>query len=347
MIGSKAMPLLKRFDTPGGLRDFPEGQTLEDWLERWHNYIDGLIGPGPFPGSLGPDPNTDPRTFGEFYNQHVLDVNPIGERLLVWMGFPRPLFTRHRDERRRAFELSDTRGATEAGTSTQQEYMEWHVTKDEESGGIRKVTFVTETPEYWKELFDFNPERVLNLYRHLVSPKVEMEHLLDGNNYNPLNRWNTSEGIVHYIVTNLPNTLDAAVGLARGSVGSPTGTRHVRDNYEFENSAFTSADPRLQLDVNTLARKGLSVTGREPIALYMAGWDDTGWAKPDGSPVGNYWRVVRGRPGAALRLEYEVPEDEGFLVSDIKIGGRPVGHGGHLAEHVTVMFGGLAGTRAA
>jgi hypothetical protein len=95
-----------------------------------------------------------------------------------------------------------------------------------------------------------------------------------------------------------------------------------------------------------LARKGLSVTAREPIGLYMVAWDDTGFTKPDGSPVGNYWRVVRGVPGQALRLEYEVPASEGFLVGDIRIGGRPIRYGGHLAEHITVMIGGLAGTRA-
>ena len=80
--------------------------------------------------------------------------------------------------------------------------------------------------------------------------------------------------------------------------------------------------------------------------MYMVGWDDTGWTKPDGSPVGNYWRVVRppSTPGGpALRLEYQVPADEGFVVGDVSIGGRRIEHGGQLAEHVTVLIGGLAG----
>lgn len=340
------MPLLTRFDTPGGLRDFPEGQTLEDWLNTWHNFINNLLGTEEIIGSLGPDPSTDPRRFGEFYNQHVHDVNPVGERAMVWMGFPRPLILKHRDKRQTAFELSDTRDTTREGLSTQQEYMEWHVTRDKASGGIKKVTFTTETEAYWSELFKFNKERVLQLYRDLVSTEVTMPDLLDGDEYMPLNKWNTTDGIVHYIVQNLPNTLEAAVGVVQGSIN--VGERHFHDNYERVMSPPpTSADPRLQLDVNALARKGLSVTGSEPIGLYISAWDDTGWTKCDGSPVGNYWRVVRGRPGAALRLEYEVPEEEGFLVSDIKIGGRPIRHGGHLAEHLTVMFGGLAGTRPA
>jgi hypothetical protein len=54
---------------------------------------------------------------------------------------------------------------------------------------------------------------------------------------------------------------------------------------------------------------------------------------------------VRGSPGAALRVEYAVPPEEGFAVSDIRIGGRPIRTGGEIAEHVTVMVRGLAGHR--
>jgi hypothetical protein len=329
------MPLLTQFDTPGGLRDFPEGSAF---YRRWHDVINGMLGPTPRPGS---------DNIGEFYNPTVTNVNPAGERLLVWMGFPRELLTANRDNRQQAFELGDTRGAT--ATTTQVEYLEWHVTR--EADKIRKVTFVTETPEYWRAMFDFEPahNRVLQLYKDLVSPTVVIADIVnpDGS-YNPLNEWNTSKGIVHYIVTSPQNTLGAAIGLAQGSVALTF--PHVKDNYELSSNigfAVTSADPRVQTDINMLARKGLSITAREPIGLYMAGWDDTGWTKPDGTPVGNYWRIVRGRPGAALRLEYEVPASEGFFVSDIRIGGRPIKHGGHLAEHVTVMVGGLVGTRAA
>lgn len=327
-----AMPLVTQFDTPGGLRDFPEGSAF---YRKWHDVINGMLGAVPTPGSGG---------VGEFYNPHDADVTPVGERLLVWMGFPRGLLLTHRDNRQRAFEIGDTRGATE--TTTQIEYLEWRVTHTK-GHKIGKVTFVTETPDYWRTMFEFDRDRVLELYQHLVNPTISMPEIThaDGS-YNPLNVWNTSKGIVHYIVTSPANTLDAAIGLAQGSVRL-TGATHVKDNYELGPGARTSADPRVQTDVNMLARKGLSVTGLEPIGIYMVGWDDTGWTKPDGSPVGNYWRIVRGKPGAALRLEYEVPASEGFSVSDINIGGRPIKHGGHLAEHVTVMIGGLAGTRPA
>jgi hypothetical protein len=233
----------------------------------------------------------------------------------------------------------------EFGRSTQQEYLEWFVTRDKATGKIKKVTFTTESPDYWKELFRFDRASVLQLYKDLVSPSAVMGDLLRGGTYNPVNKWNTTHGIVHYIVTDLQNTLDAAIKLATGSA-SVTGTRHVRDNYEpTRRLQITSADPRVETDVNMLVRKGLSVSCREPIGLYMAGWDDTGWTLND-APVSDFWHIVRGKPGAALRLEYEVPASLG-TISDIKIGGRPIMYGGHLAEHVTVMIGGIAGTRAA
>jgi hypothetical protein len=63
--------------------------------------------------------------------------------------------------------------------------------------------------------------------------------------------------------------------------------------------------------------------------------------------VDNYWRIVRpaGASGPpALRLVYEVPRSEGFVVGDIRIGGRPIEFGGQIAEHLTVMFHAVVGT---
>lgn len=342
------MSSVMRFDTPGGVRDLrpdtpPDVQ--ERWLDTWHDAVRRMLGEGPSDGSAGPEPAPADVPVGHFYNRLVTNVNRVGDRFLVWMGFPRGQLIQHRDERQGAFELGDRRGADQR--NTQIEYLEWRVTRDAEDK-IRKVTFVTETPEYWEELFRFDPDRCAEVYGELVGATVTPADLRNADGeYNPLNRWNTTDGIVHYIVNSPANTLPVAIGLAQGSI-SLTGARHVHDNYEVQQGlASTSADPRVQLDINTLARKGLFITCHEPISVYMAAWDDSGWTRPDGSPVGNYWRVVRGREGAALRLEYEVPESEGFTVSDISIGGRRIRHGGHLAEHVTVMLGGLAGTSAA
>jgi len=329
------MPLLSRFETPAALRDFPAGSPFYD---RWSEKVSELLGAVELPGAAGPEPAPDGTSVGGFFNPHLHDHNPVAERALVWMGFPRELLITHRDDRQRAFELGEARGVTER--NTQVEYFEWRTTRVGER--IKKVTFVTETERYWQAMFDFDPDRVLELYQTLVDPAITMAQITqtDGR-YNPVNDFNTSKGIVHYIVNSPQNTLEAAIGLVQNSVGRVPG-RHVRDNYEINGGARTSADPRVFIDVDDLARKNLWVTFAEAVGLYMIAWDDTGWTKPDGSPVGNYWKIVRGQPGAALRLEYEVPAAEGFDVSDIKIGGRPIRFGGHLAEHITVSVVGLA-----
>jgi hypothetical protein len=325
------MPLA-RFDTPGSLRDAPAGSSFYD---QWHAFVNGEIGPGT-PGTGG---------VGEFYNPTTKDVDLVGERALVWMGFPRRVMVQQeRDNRREAFRLADE--FTIGDRRRQEEYLEWRAVKT--GGKITKVTFTTEVPEYWRTLFQAEPDVVVNLYQQLTgSSSIVKADLMSGGAYNKNNVWNTSKGLVHLTVDQLANTLNAALGLASGSATLGTGGAHYRDNYELQqdtSQAPTNADPRVTMDTNTLVRKNLAVTARDPVGLYIAGWDDTGWTKPDGKPVGNYWRIIRGAPGAALRVEYEVPASEGFVVGDIRIGGRPVEFGGQIAEHLTVTIVGIAGT---
>jgi hypothetical protein len=312
------MPFVTRFETPGALRDAPAESQFYD---KWHRRVSGLI-KRVTPGSGG----------GEFFDPSESDFTPAAERTLVWMGFPRDLMVRkHRGDRKAAFAAGENR-------DLQEEYLEWRVTR--KRGKIRKVVFVTETPEYWRALGRHDRGLVVELYRDLVSPDVvEADLFSQRGAYKPRNKWNTSDGIVHYIQG--INTLKAAIGLAQRSVK----TGRARDNYDITEGDETSADPRVELDIGAISRKGLSLTLAEPIGLYIAGWDVTGWTKPDGSPVGNYWTIKRGVPGAALRVEYEVPPSEGFAVGDIRIGGRPIQTGGEIAEHVTVMIRGVAGTR--
>ena len=258
------------------------------------------------------------------------------------MAFPRNVLMPNRDDRNEAFAQGENR-------DVQNEYCEWRVSRNADNK-ITKVEFVTESPEYWEKLWAVDRARVVELYQELVGDlSVTESDLHDGTGrYLGRNRWNNAntsveanaDGIVHMIQR--INTLDAALRLAQDISGSD----QVNDNYEEMNLTNTSVDPRVELDVNTLVRKGLSITLRDPIALYIAAWDDTGWTKPNGKPVGNYWRIVRGRPGQVLRLEYEVPAKEGFVVGDIRIGGRPIQWGGQIAEHVTVTIVGTAGTRA-
>lgn len=307
------MPFVTRFDTPGSLRDAPEGSPFYD---AWHDYIKGLIG---LSGAGD-----------RFFDPNETDFSPAATRSMVWMGFPRNLLVSdNRDSRNAAFAAAEDR-------MLQNEYFEWHVTKSR--GKITKIVFVTETPEYWSRLAQRHPEVVLRLYRELVDRRVTEADLFPSGEYEPMNQWNTTRGIVHYVQR--INTLELAIGLARSSARSASRV----DNYDLNPGPPMSADARVLLDVGPIARAGLSVTLAEPIGLYILGWDTTGWSKPDGSPVGDYWTIRRGVPGASLRVELAVPKSEGFVVGDIRIGGRPIRTGGEVAEHVTVVARGIAGT---
>lgn len=319
------MALVRRFDTPAALRDLPADSAFYD---RWHAQVADII-----------KTRTRGSGSGVFFDPTTSEFQPVAAPTYPWIGFPRPHLIGHRDDRDAAFRAGESRDA-------QHEYLEWHVAKRD--GKITKVTFATETPEYWSLLAEQSPDRVLELYRELVDAAVEMKDLFtrDGA-YEPRNGWNVERGIVHYVMS--INSLGALLNAQQDSVIS----RAARDNYDglplrFDpaNEISTASDARFSLDIGALCRRGLAVTVRDPVGLYIIGWDDTGWTRPDGSPVGDYWRVVRGTPEAALRLEYEVPASEGFVVGDISIGGRPVEYGGQLAEHVTVMAGGLAGRLA-
>jgi hypothetical protein len=120
------MALLARHDTPASLRDMPAGSVFYD---NWHNYLESRIAAST-PGSGG----------GEFYDASRVNVNPIGERSLVWMAFPRRILMPRRDDHTAAFITAEDR-------MVQDEYCEWRVTRNA-AGKITKVVFVTESPEY-------------------------------------------------------------------------------------------------------------------------------------------------------------------------------------------------------
>lgn len=318
------MPLLTHFETPARLRDLPDNAPF---YSDWSQYISTQF-PALTVGDNG----------GALYNPSLTEVEMVGQKTLTWMGFPREtlLDPDLRYDKEAAFARADSEVETRFW---QNEYFEWFVHRSGDK--IQKLTFVTETGSYYERLFQVDPQRVLCLYRELVSPEVQLDDIAPEGSYNAFNRWNTTHGIVHYIQQN--NTLEAAIGLAHSSVKSAT---PFRDNYEASPSSAggrTSVDPRVAYDVHMLVRKGLYVTLQDPIGLYVVGWNDAGFAQPDGSPAGNYWRVVRGAEGMVLRLEYEVPPELGFLVGDMTIGGRPINFGGQLAEHITVGLSGAAG----
>jgi hypothetical protein len=308
-----------RYDTPASLRDVPEGSPFYD---EWHKYVNDAV------SRFTDAPWVDPVQ---------VDAAVITGRTLSWIGFPRATMTvARRDERARGFaDAEDAEDPTGSGPGgrwrpRQLEYFEWHTTRDW-TGKVTKVTFSTETPKYFELLAEVDQDRVVTLYQEHVNPAVTWGTLSgsDGK-YDRFNRWTTTQGIMHYV--NGINELDQAIGLAGNGAGL---SASFADNFERPSFDKNAADDYILRAVAALGRSGFGIAVQEPVGLYMDGQDDAGWTKPDGSPVGDYWRITRGKPGAVLRLEYEVPEDEGFVVGDIRIGGRRVRHGGQLAEHMT------------
>ena len=321
------MALLARFDTPASLRDVPDDSPF---YKSWHDYVSGQIANSTV-GDEG----------GAFYNPAVTDVDIVGEKAMVWMGFPRDVFLPdYRDDKLNAFAEADQ----DPRRSRQNEYFEWRVERNG-AGKITKVVFVTEFREYFEQLWREDQDAVIAIYQKHVSSSVQKADLHNTNGeYDIYNRWNTRHGILHYIQR--INKLSAAVGLCQDSVKSTV--EPYRDNYEAMPGyakAKTSVDPRIAYDVHMLVRKGLYVTLKEPIGFYIADWNNAGIEKPDGSPApADWWKVSRGKPGMALRLEYEVPTGMGIVVGDLKLGGRQIEYGGQLAEEITVVIHGTAGT---
>jgi hypothetical protein len=263
----------------------------------------------------------------------------------------------------------------------QDEYCEWRAIRNA-AGQIVRIVFTSEPPEYWQALhgdtlpdlqdvprYEMTGSRdlLVALYQTYVSPEVRYEDLVCAEDlvdhsdprgprvviargcYNPYNRWNTIDGIMH--LTHPANTLGAEILLgAAATVLRQQAGRTIADpdaliccaRYGGQNR---TSDPTIGASVNHLARQGCALTLRDPVGLYMHHLDIAGFAKPDGRPIeADYFRVLRGDASGNLieRAVFEVPEEEGFTVSDLTIGGIPIRTGGQVAEHMSVHLVALA-----
>ena len=80
------MALVTQFDTPGSLRDAPLGSAF---YSNWHTFL---------AGSLSTTNGTGTGAGSRFYDASEMDITPIAEHSLVWMGFPRQVLMAHRDD---------------------------------------------------------------------------------------------------------------------------------------------------------------------------------------------------------------------------------------------------------
>lgn len=377
------MALLPRFDTPGFLPDFNDipGQ-LEAWNQAMIGWFDQVAAIEQSKLSKENPPGRvqfyNPTRFdpGPTVEQSI-PWNGFPKELLLRYDRRRALA-----EADTLWSLSrysayfDTPTARELVYRPQNEYCEWHVLRDPNTQAIRQVTFTSEPPEYWSALagspvqgpdqktwakFPGNRDLLLKRYREFVGPEVQMEDLFakddvycaDGSklmskdDYNIYNKWNTTHGAVHLCAP--PNSLVAEIQLAgdatiryrnaRGELADPDALICCAAY----GGSDRNSDPTIGAAVNALTRLGGFVTLRNPVGLYMDHIDLAGWVAPDGGPVTDCVRIVRGREGLIERLVVAVPPGRGFSVSDIAIGGEPIRHGGQIAECITVHLVGLVG----
>jgi hypothetical protein len=377
------MALLNRFDPPAFLSDF---NPIPGQLDAWHRAMSGwfdivvaseqeLIGSPP-----------------QYYNAATFDPGGVVvEQAVTWNAFPKEMLRRY--GRERALQLADmlwpieryrapspdpTNMADMSGVMyrPQEEYCEWHVTRDPDTGQIRRVTFTSEPPEFWQALFGIVPgdgdafpdmpfpgdkELLLQHYREMVSPDVQPEDLVAASDvtdatgfkwinkgqYNFYNKWNTTHGIVH--LCSPPNSLVAEVQLGGDGTVLRTdseGRLLVEPDALIAYAAYggpnRNSDPTIGATVNALARLGAYVTLKNPVGLYMDHIDLSGWRAPAGGDVSDFVRIVRGTPGMIERLVVEAPPGRKQSVDDLTIAGEPIRFGGQIAECITVKLVGLA-----
>jgi hypothetical protein len=374
------MPLLRRHDPPGFMRDFDAMPGLRDEWSRFiqqcfRETIDGEQARYRRPQRWTP----------QYYDATVTNPGAGLEQAIPWNAFPKELLRRY--GRDRALAEADSlwpltrygAAGRDAGRTVYRpltEYCEWHVARDPQTNAIRRVTFTSEPPEYWQAMFGGpvatptatfrftrgDRNRVLDLYRDLVSPDVKAEDLVAqrdiviGNNvgtirkgeYNIYNRWNTTLGIAHLNAP--PNSIAAEIMLG-GDATVLYANRGGDLLVEADpliccagyGGADRNSDPTIGATVNALARLGALVTLRNPVGLYMDHIDLTGWSVPGGIAPRDCVRVVRGDAARRMieRLVVEVPPDTGYTLGDVTIAGEPIRYGGQIAECITVKLVGV------
>lgn len=231
----------------------------------------------------------------------------------------------------------------------QEEYCEWEVARRD--GKVVRVTFTTETEDYYRFLWHNAADRLLDLYRGFVSPEVKLEDLGKNGDYDPHNSWNwpgpRRGALMHMGQVN--NTLQAAMNLtARATwplvdaAGTPiTSEQELIHALKFGDAARHS-DPHIGAQVNELVRAGLEVSFADPVGLYIHEVDLADFELPDGGSPAAIMRQTRGKPGYALRVVFEAPAGAGYVLEDVTVGGRRIRFGSQIAEKVKVRVRGAA-----
>jgi hypothetical protein len=303
-------------------------------------------------------------------------------REIVWNAFPRKYFLQIADPqtrwarvgrlvnadltgRRKPYYVRVPNGfvpATDILFRDQDEYCEWREEFDA-AGELTRVVFTCENPEYWAFIANHDETLLVSLYEAVLGRAVKRDDLFFDRDlftpdesgqavnvrgtYNPANRWNTTDGIVH--LSHPANSLSAEVYLAADAtvVRAKANGDAVEDDGELICCAGyggpdRSSDPTIGGRINQLVRAGLSVTIDDPVGLYIRGIAEAPFSFPNGIELADCWHVLRGNEAKKQILRVEFRPPSGVKCSDISVGGVALRWGGQLAEHIDIVIHGRA-----
>jgi hypothetical protein len=361
------------FDFPGSENDFLPGEERQrqlmrsHWNEDMNRLTERLIQNEPWNF-------TNQTTLTDYYNPRTTSVPPGAPVVpITWLAYPNRIKYEYPEVgRRKHWEYADngvpdTNYEPKGPRGWQDEYAEWSVTRNAQ-GKITKVSFTSETREYWYALWAVEPKAVLRLYKKLVSPQVKLDdlYLRDKNGsliidpqtgrpaYDELNKWNstTKNGLAHLIGDF--NSLQGAMFLGGQSTmvrkdknGDPITDSSQLVNCGLHGTPNRNSDPFIGARVNDLVRVGVRVSLKNPVGIYLQEPNFQTYELPANAPrnakPSDFWKVVRGRKRKAgedtdyiLHAVYEVPPELGFTVGDMSIAGFPIEYGAQIAETLQV-----------
>lgn len=331
---------IPRFDPPGFVDDLA-GDPLSEgaWNQELSDHFTaGATRLRLFHAQLGIG-------VSQFYNpltEELSDEDVLQD--ITWNGFPKR-FTSTTPGQPNNYAAAEPTPLPTGRARPQDEYLEWHVVRNA-AGKITSIQFTCEGWDYWEFLGRHRPQKVLELYQKYISPDVRPEDLFDGEQYNRLNKWNTSHGAMH--LTHGANNLGAEIRLAAEATvrrKGPSGAELTASIplircglYGAENR---NSDPKIGVDVNALARAGFLLTLQNPVGLYIADFRENGLLLPNGEPARGFFHIVRGTPDRIVRAEFRPPaelEEQGITVSDVRVGSQNIRFGGEIAARITMKI---------
>jgi hypothetical protein len=353
---------------PADIDDFSRRPALAQRLaQNWHDYISSGIAARASENGLFYDAEHDPDP-----------ATAAAKAPIPWNGFPRSIWQWFNAD-------ADPAGAGQAfaaaevladigrvrhpnGTVVtllqrqQDEYCEWHTDRNA-AGGITRIAFTAEGPEYYEKMAAVDLTLVGDLYRQHVNPAVRDEDLVwDADmraqgqvvfrkgDYNKWNKWNTQLGAMH--LTHQANTLGAEINLGADATSvfpvpaAPANTLPSRLICCAQFGGVNrSSDPLIGAGVNGFASQGLSVTLANPVGLYMMEIAVGGLRNPQGAPIGpDGLRLVRASADRSLILRAEIapPAGASYTLDQCTFEGQPITGGGVIARRITMVLFGLA-----